>query len=438
MSNPLLNSILRLIGKTETASGAKPAEKAETAETTEHLDNIEQNKQAMQSVLDSSNDKPVVLRHSIRCNDKLTSLELTADALHMTQDGESRTVPLNDSLEEYSQLDEELRSELARKISRLVPDLAYSKHTLLLDHTLKVLKTLSQDQTERVRVMIAEELCDSPDVPLHVMQALAWDERLSVRCPILQYSPLLQDSELLEILASSPVPGVADAIAKRRTLSQDVTGALVQTGFSSTIGNVLENKRAELSPQSLDMIIDLAPEQEIWHEPLVQRPELTQRTMNRIAGFVSGHLIEEMKRSYAMNQSVQHNVQQAVQSRLQSVSTDEMRQGELNARHAHRAGMLDAERVSTALDMGDEAFVTGALICLSGFDARVVRRIIESGSARSITALAWKCGLPMRTATQIQLRMGKIHHTKVLNARDGVHYPLPKSELEGFLEMFGT
>ncbi|MDH3594957.1 MAG: hypothetical protein OEM93_08930, partial [Rhodospirillales bacterium] len=57
---------------------------------------------------------------------------------------------------------------------------------------------------------------------------------------------------------------------------------------------------------------------------------------------------------------------------------------------------------------------------------------------KGVTALAWKAGLAMRVATQLQLRMGGISPSDVLHARGGVDYPLTPDEMDWQLGFFQT
>ena len=59
----------------------------------------------------------------------------------------------------------------------------------------------------------------------------------------------------------------------------------------------------------------------------------------------------------------------------------------------------------------------------------LVRKIIKSSSPRAITSLAWKANLSMRTAIQIQSRVGRIPPKKLLNARHGTDYPMTPDEM---------
>ena len=64
----------------------------------------------------------------------------------------------------------------------------------------------------RVRAILAEEIkylnCIPKDIALH----LARDVESIVATPILEYSPLLSDADLIEIIASGPVQEVLVAI----------------------------------------------------------------------------------------------------------------------------------------------------------------------------------------------------------------------------------
>jgi len=51
-----------------------------------------------------------------------------------------------------------------------------------------------------------------------------------------------------------------------------------------------------------------------------------------------------------------------------------------------------------------------------------------------VTSLAWKAGLSMRTAIQLQLKIAKVPPPDVLNARNGFDYPLSEAEMKRQLE----
>ena len=91
---------------------------------------------------------------------------------------------------------------------------------------------------------------------------------------------------------------------------------------------------------------------------------------------------------------------------------------------------LDDEAMEQALLSGQNDFVIEALALGAEMPADMIRKITATSSAKSITALAWKAGLSMRTAIQIQSRTGHIPPKMLLNARDGIDFPLSETELQ--------
>jgi hypothetical protein len=78
-----------------------------------------------------------------------------------------------------------------------------------------------------------------------------------------------------------------------------------------------------------------------------------------------------------------------------------------------------------------------ALSLLAELSPEVVGKAVSMGSAKGVTALAWRAGLGMRTAVQLQLRLARVPPAKVLQARGGTDYPLNEDEMRWQIEFFG-
>lgn len=91
-----------------------------------------------------------------------------------------------------SDVDVEVRCEVAQKVGRLVAD--HSPEMTVRGHALavEVIERLAHDTVARVRAILAEQIKTSSNVPAHVVQILAHDPELIVRAPILESSPLVQ------------------------------------------------------------------------------------------------------------------------------------------------------------------------------------------------------------------------------------------------------
>lgn len=393
---------------------------------------------AVEKLVGESIDEAVIIEESFTSGGKRTSVAVHHNHLILrAEDSEQpEHIRTDGALDSYHQLDFELRLQLGQRIARLLPDLEHSTHEKLLRHTANTLKAIARDQSDRVRMMLAEELADLPNAPLEVVQLLAWDACPQVSCPILEYSPLLSDRELIEILSTSSTAGVAEAIAKRRNVSEQVSSAIVDSGNAPAIGLLLSNESASIGEASLNQIIDLAPQHGEWHESLAARPELTHHTIARLSGFVAQEILMRLEEGGHISRKQKRHSRAAVNHRLNSWSEEQQRQAELQVRQLHAAGKLDNELIDTAINTPNEAFAVAALAARTCMTCEKVKRILRSESPSAITSLAWEAGLPMRSATALQLKIGRIHHSKCLNARGGSDYPLSDDEMQTYLELF--
>ena len=190
--------------------------------------------------------------------------------------------------------DDLVRCDLAQKIARLAPELSPDEHNRVSEMVAEVLETLARDQLPRVRRILAEELKDADNVPLSVVRRLACDDDAEVAAPVLEFSPLLNDDVLLEIIASRPVQGALSAISRRSGLGMEVADAIVGADDEEAIAALLSNSSAQIREETLDSLVDRAEGTVSWHAPLVRRPSLSLRAVKRLSEFVAETLIIEL------------------------------------------------------------------------------------------------------------------------------------------------
>ena len=85
---------------------------------------------------------------------------------------------------------------------------------------------------------------------------------------------------------------------------------------------------------------------------------------------------------------------------------------------------------------GNRAFITHALALMAGMPPALVTRIADARSAKAITAMAWKAGLKMRFAIKLQARFGNVPPREILQAKDGVDYPLSEDDMTWQLDFY--
>ncbi len=336
--------------------------------------------------------------------------------------------------------DAEVRTELARKIGNLLPELSKEQNQNLRDITLETLECLAQDQLPRVRQMLAEEIKSLDCVPKHIVDKLARDVEV-VAAPILEYSPLLTDTDLIDIITTAEARHALTAIAKRRPLSENVSDAIAGALDIPSVAALLNNDHAQIRQQTFDKIVDHAEKIRDWHQPLVLRNDLSQAAVKRIASFVSASLIEKLSSVHKLDGETQNFLRRQMKERLVAEEANEDADAnapvsEVQARF--RAGKLDDAYIIDATQQGRREIVTEGLSLLSDVTPDTVHRIFQSMSGKAVTALVWRAGLSMRVAFKIQTYLLRLPARDLVPAREGVQFPLTEDEMRWHLGYFGV
>jgi len=338
--------------------------------------------------------------------------------------------------------DDDVRCELAKKIGRLLPGLDPQESLRVRELAIEVMERLANDSLPRVRAILAEEIKSARDIPAHIVRRLALDLELVVSAPVLEYSPLLSDDDLVEVIAAAQVEGKLSAIARRASVGVAVADAIVASLDVSAVAALLSNPNAQIREDTLDRIIENAAEVEAWHLPVVLRADLSLRAVRRIAGFVASSLIAQLQQRSDLDDETATLLGKRVRERIEVESLgEESGAGEARAAAAVQEAMhddrLDEEFVLAAVDNGDRRLVACALSCLAKMPKPVIDRILLSQSGKAITALVWRAHLAMRVAVKIQTALAHLPSSKVVLAREGVHFPLSTEEMSWHLRYFG-
>lgn len=335
--------------------------------------------------------------------------------------------------------DDEVRIELARKIDRLLPNLTADQKTTLREQTIDILETLAADQLPAVRAMLSESLKSSLVAPKHVIMKLAQDVEASVASPVLEYSPLLSDNDLLEVIASGIAKGALPALAARENITEAVSDAVAATLEVPAMAALLANPSARVREDTLDSLIEQASEVETLHEPLVMRLDLSIRAMRRIAGFVAASLVEKLVRNNELSDEIEQELKSAVKERIQrteNFSEPDEDKDALRAQELWAAGKLKEKQVVEAIELRQPGFVLSALSLLADFPMAKVKAMINTRNPKVVTALCWKAGLSMRTALKVQTEISRVPANKIANAKDGIDYPFSESDMDWQLSFY--
>lgn len=343
--------------------------------------------------------------------------------------------------------DDQVRCGLAKKIARLAPQLSADEQEQVGAMVAEILETLARDELPRVRRILAEELKDTDRVPPTVVERLARDEDIQVASPVLEFSPLLNDDVLLQIIESGPIQGGLNVISRRQGVGSKVSDAIIAADDEKAIASLLANPSAQIREETLDSLVDRAEGVTSWHEPMVQRPRLSSRAIRRMSEFVADSLLGNLAQRKDIDEETARVVGDAVRDRIRAEPATAKTGAQLNSADAgetphqraealHHNGKLDDEKILEGLGKGDRTFVSAALTLLAGVRLDVVQKIASMESPKGMISLSWKAGLAMRTAVQLQLRLARIAPGKVMHPKNGFDYPLTEEEMAWQLEFF--
>ncbi|MBX3455408.1 DUF2336 domain-containing protein [Ferrovibrio sp.] len=366
-----------------------------------------------------------------------------AIAANLATPAQAHLILANDS-------DEEVRASLADKVAHLLPEMPADEVGKAREYAIQTVEMLARDELTRIRATLSEALKSAVNVPHHVVKQLAQDVELIVSAPVLEFSPLLTDEDLREIVAGAAQSGALSAIARRIGLSAGVADSIVATRDVSAVAALLANDSAQIREETLDLILDAAPSVEAWHEPLVQRPNLPVMAAKRIAGFVAESLLARLAARTDLPEAALAEITAVVNQRLEldekpamdrrAAPRDETTspsEAEALVKRLIKEGKLDNDRVQDAIERSDRHFVLQAIAQAGKSPIQAVTRAFESKNGRLITALVWRAKFSMRTAVMAQRDIAKVPPKSMLNARNGTDYPLSKAELEDQLRILG-
>src|SRR3990170_3023050 len=178
------------------------------------------------------------------------------------------------------------RAETTRSLARawLISDLSEDDRAAAEGALLMLL----DDASPLVRQAMAEVFARSSEAPAAIVQALSLDQN-SVALPILEYSPLLIDADLVDIIATGNCE-MQCAIARRINLPPSVCAAIAEVGSASAALELIENAYAELAPFSWDRIVERHGHLAAIRESMLVLEDLPAATRVALVAKLSGNL----------------------------------------------------------------------------------------------------------------------------------------------------
>tara|TARA_R110000787_G_scaffold226512_3_gene334272 strand:+ start:34200 stop:35498 length:1299 start_codon:yes stop_codon:yes gene_type:complete len=358
---------------------------------------------------------------------------------------ENNTAPQRADLLLAKDTDDSVRGSLAAKIVRMAPGLSHDEQDRLRRITYEALQLLARDQAVRVRQTIAEALKELADAPPDVIRRLAWDVEAAVATPVLRFSPVLTEADLIEIIRARPSPGAVSAISQRDGVTENLSDAIVAADDVEALAFLLVNPSAQLREETLDRVIDRAVDVDILHMPLAMRPKLRSQAAVKISRFVAEDILTRMLAREDLSMDTIEAVRAVVHKRLgdaeamlpdDGVKSNAPKSGVQvddddifdKAAKEWADGKLDEQVLLGAISDGEKKYALSIIALMADMPISVVEKACATQSAKGCVALAWQASLMPKTSEIIQQKLATIPPGEILRSVAG-KYPLSDADM---------
>lgn len=190
-----------------------------------------------------------------------------------------------------------VRATLAAKIAAEFREGGFSQSES--EVAIDIFRLLLKDVEKNVREAMAQQLCHSPHVPRDIITKMAGDA-IEVAGPVLRYSQVLNDDDLLAIVESTKEVLKLCVIAQRDTVSTPVADRLVATQNPQVINEVFTNKGAAVSEAGIMQAWGTIAHNATVLKTLVNRGGLPLTVAEKLVLVVSDELKQQLATTYKL------------------------------------------------------------------------------------------------------------------------------------------
>jgi uncharacterized protein (DUF2336 family) len=198
---------------------------------------------------------------------------------------------------------DQLRRESSTKVRGKIADrlgVAYQHYKLSADERAiaeQIFRLLMQDTEIQVRAALSESLKQSQDLPHDIALKLAKDIA-DVATPILRYSMVLTEEDLVEIVRSTRTVAIMNAIAQRQTVSAELSDALLARNEEEVLQHLFSNAGAVMRESTLEPLLESLKNNDGLLQLLVERGDMSLQLAERLFAMASDEIKEMLTERY--------------------------------------------------------------------------------------------------------------------------------------------
>ena len=163
----------------------------------------------------------------------------------------------------------------------------------------EIFHILVKDIEVKIRQSLAEHLADCAHAPHDIIVKLAQDEPDVALC-VLEHSSVLTEDDLIAIVQSTYEVAKLCAIARRQSISEDLSGNLLETSNTLVLQNLFRNKGAAINERQLMKAWDRILTNPSLLETLVTRGNLPLTIAQKLYLAVGDELKDALKKQYKL------------------------------------------------------------------------------------------------------------------------------------------
>ncbi len=294
----------------------------------------------------------------------------------------------------------ETTSKIAAQYDRKYPRMTEAERRLAEE----IFRTLAHDAEVLVREALAANLKSTPDLPHDLALSLAKDVD-SVSLPVLKYSEVLTDDDLIEIVRGENAAAKQVAIAQRASVSTAVADALIDTGNETAVARLVANEGAELTEEALGRVLTDYNASEEVAESISRRPVLppaiSEQLVSAMAQKLENYLVSkhDLPADAAANLILQTRERATVSLLSRGASGTDL---EDLVYQIHVNGRLTPSLIIRALCVGDMAFFEAALARLANVPLKNAQKLIHDGGDLGLSSIYEKAKMPERLYSAVR------------------------------------
>jgi uncharacterized protein (DUF2336 family) len=255
-----------------------------------------------------------------------------------------------------------------------------------------------------VRKSLSEALKNSDELPHDIALSLAKDV-MEVAIPMLEFSKVLNQEDLLEIIQSQDVPKLL-AIATRADLTKDVVDELLKCPDKNIAEAVLGNSNFNMSEKDFEAYIDVMASDPNLARSLAMRASLPTVVMEKLITEVSAEVIAQVKDKYHITpEKLDKYVTHTREVSTLSVIDHNTQNAEIDhlVEHLYNYGKLNNSILLSAICMGRRRFFIAGLAKRAGIAKQSAIKLLHEGGQQGAFALFRKADIPEKLFEALEL-----------------------------------